>query len=158
MPRIMIPKARRKKETSSQEEEGTIVPPPSRTRRTSLTRLTLHFLMVVNLIFFFTSCFFLNRIFTIGLMDKREDFEAPSHVRQECDADCSKTQHGIEPRPIAEKRADLQPPPVLRKRHDKDYYQNQHGKDYLPLAWLMSFPVSILSTHIIFCTMFVLSS
>jgi hypothetical protein len=141
----MIRNARRETETSSREKEGTSNHPPSRARRTSLTRLTLHILMPVNLVIFFMLCFFLNRILTIGLMNNREDFQAPSLIlRKEQHVDCFHKQHGLEPSPIAEKRADLQLRPVLQKKHDNDFYQNQYGdKDYLPFAWLMSFPVSI---------------
>ena len=43
---------------------------------------------------------------------------------------------------IIEKRVDLQPPPLLRKQRDKDHFQHKSDKESLPLAWLMSFPVS----------------
>ena len=128
-------------------------PPRRRARRTSQTSITLRIMMLANLVIFFTLCFFLNRILTIGLMNNiRDDYQAPSLVRKERDADCSQKQRSIKPCPIAEKRADLQLLPVLRKKHDKDYYRNKYGKDYLPLAWLMSFPVSSCQL-ILFCVL-----
>jgi hypothetical protein len=144
----MILKDRHKTGTSSREMEGMSNPPRRQARRTSQTSITLRIMMLANLVIFFTLCFFLNRILTIGLMNNiRDDYQAPSLVRKERDTDCSQKQRSIKPCPIAEKRADLQLLPVLRKKHDKDYYRNKYGKDYLPLAWLMSFPGVVVNSY-----------
>ena len=57
--------------------------------------------------------------------------------------------NGILTKGIIEKRVDLQPPPLLRKQRDKDHFRNQSDKESLPLAWLMSFPVSHM--YFVFC-------